>query len=160
MIVLRPNPSQVVLQLAVQNLDGTPKQTLLSAKVRVYHLSGITEVQDLSTTNLTQVGTSNIWRYVWTPASLDVGQYFAEYSLEDIDGATFVDVEDIVIQDFALQADLELIKKVEKGRWKIDQTTDQMIFYDEDGLTPLLTFNLKDINGLPSHINIFERDPV
>jgi len=160
MIVERPNPSQVSLQITARNLDGTPKTSLASATVRVYHLSGVTEVEDLASTALAQVGTSNTWRYVWTPGALDVGQYFAEFALEDSDGATFVDVEGIVVQDFALQVDVELIRKIEKGRWRIDQTTDKMYFYDEDGTTVLLEFDLKDINGLPSHINIFERDPV
>jgi len=35
-----------------------------------------------------------------------------------------------------------------------------MIFYEEDGVTPKLTFDLKDINGIPSNVNIFERRPV
>jgi len=33
-----------------------------------------------------------------------------------------------------------LMKKVDKNRWKIEN--DQMIIYDDDGYTPLLTFNL------------------
>lgn len=160
MIVERPNPSQVTLQVAVHNLDGTPKTALASAVVRVYHISGVSEVEDLAPTALVQVGSSNTWRFIWTPAVLPVGQYFAEYSLKDSDGATYVDVEGIVIQDFALQVDVELIRKVETGRWRIDQVTDKMYFYDENGVDVLLEFDLKDINGLPSHVNIFERDPV
>ncbi len=160
MIVERPDPSQVLLQVAVQNLDGTPKTVLADAAVRVYHMAGATETVDLSSTPIVQVGSSNIWRYVWAPGALPVGQYFAEYTLEDADGALFVDVEGVVVQDFALQADVELIRKVETGRWRIDQVTDKMYFYDENGTDVILEFDLKDINGLPNHINIFERDPV
>ena len=123
-------------------------------------MNGAIEVEDLASTALAQVGTSNTWRYEWASPTLPVGHYYAEYSLEDTDGAEFVDTEDLVVQDFALQVDVELIRKIEKGRWKIDKVADTMTFYDEDGATPLLTFNLKDIDGLPSHINIFERDPV
>ena len=160
MLIERPNPSQVALQVTAHNLDGTPKTVLASATVRVYHMSGVSEVEDLASTVLAQIGSSNTWRYVWTPVALPVGQYFAEYALEDSDGATHVDVEGIVIQDFALQVDVELIRKVETGRWRIDQVTDKMYFYDENGVDVLLEFDLKDINGLPSHVNIFERDPV
>lgn len=174
MILERPDPTQVVLQATAHNIDGTPKLTLLSATVRVYHVSGGTEISDLGVTALTQVGATSVWRYIWPPASLAVGQYFAEYSLTDTDGAMFVDAEEITVQDFSLQtdlealqgdvtgvmADVELIRKVETGRWKIDQVTDTMTFYDDDGVTPFLTFNLKDIDGLPNHVNIFERDPV
>lgn len=168
MIVERPDPSQLVLQAAAYNLDGTVKTSLASAVVRVYHVNGAgTEVEDLSPITMAQVGSTNFWRYRWTPASLPVGQYFAEYTLVDTDGATFVGSEDVSIQDFASQtdlsgikADVELIRKVETGRWKIDEVTDQMTFYDDDGVTPLLVFDLKNIGGLPDHVNIFERDPV
>lgn len=160
MLVDRPNPEQVVLFATASNVDGTPKTSLSSANVRVYHVSAGSEVEDLASTPLVQVGSSNTWRYIWEPAFLSVGQYFAEYTLVDIDGASFVSVETITIQDFALQVDVEKIRKIETGRWRIDQVTDRMYFYDDDDTTVLLEFDLKDINGLPSHINIFERNPV
>ena len=157
MIIERPNPSQVVLQIAAQNLDGTPKTSLASAQVRVYHLSGVTELPDLASTALVQVGSSNTWRYTWTPSALAAGQYFAEFALEDSDGATFVDVEGISIHDLALQVDVELIREVELGRWKIDAVTNEMIFYKQDNTTEIGRFDLKNLAGLPDHINIFER---
>jgi len=168
-ILSRPDPSQLVLQVAATNLDGTPKTALSSADVRVYHVDGAgAEVEDLASTALTQVGTSSVWRYRWEPSSLDVDQYSVEYTLVDTDSAVFIGLEDLAVEDFALQtnvllteADVALIKKIETGRWKIDDVTDQMIFYDPiDGTTPILTFDLKDLAGLPSSVNIFERDPV
>ena len=33
-----------------------------------------------------------------------------------------------------------MVRKIETGRWKIQGT--QLIIYDEDGVTPLKTFNL------------------
>ena len=160
MIVERPDPAQVVLQVYAQNLDGSPKTSLASANVRVYRVNAAgTEVEELASTALTQVGSTNAWRYRWEPASLAVNQYHAEFTLLDNDGLSFVDTEDLVVQDFALQVDVALIREVETGRWKIDQVTDQMTFYDNTD-TPILTFDLKDIDGLPNHINIFERKPV
>lgn len=44
---------------------------------------------------------------------------------------------------------------IEGGRWKI--IDNQMIFFAQDGITPLLTFNLFDGSGLPSEINVKER---
>jgi hypothetical protein len=160
MLVSRPDPAQLVLQVTANNLDGTPKTSLASADVRVYHVDGAgSEVNDLGSTAMTQVGGSNTWRYRWQPASLAAGQYTAEYSLVDTDGSAFVGLDDVVIEDFALQVDVELIRKVETGRWKLDQVTNVMTFYDDDGVTPLLEFDMKDINGLPSAVNIFERVP-
>jgi len=160
MIVERPDPAQVVLQAYAQNLDGSPKTSLASASVRVYRVNAAgAEVEELASTALIQVGSTNAWRYLWEPASLAVSQYHAEFLLVDNDGLSFVDTEDMVVQDFALQVDVALIREVETGRWKIDQVTDQMTFYDNTD-TPILTFDLKDIDGLPNHINIFERKPV
>jgi hypothetical protein len=167
MTLYRPNPSQVTLYTTAHNIDGTPKTSLASAKVRVYHMDGATETEDLALTNLVQVGTTNTWRYVWLSPGLGIGVYQTEYQLVDNDGAEGVDVDTFVVMDVAQEttlvaaaADITLIKKVETGRWKIDEVTDVMTFYDDDGVTPLLEFNLKDIGGIPSHINIFERDPV
>lgn len=174
MTLYLPNPSQVTLQVSAHNIDGTPKTSLTSATVRVYHMDGVSEVEDLASQNLIQVGSTNVWRYVWTPGSLSVDVYYASYTLVDDDGANFADFETLVVMDVAegadlsalqgdmtgVKADVELIRKIEKGRWRIDKVTDQMIFYDDDDVTPLLTFDLKDIDGLPNHINIFERDPV
>jgi hypothetical protein len=51
-----------------------------------------------------------------------------------------------------------IIRKISTGRWRI--TGNQMIFYDDDEVTPIYTFNLKDSAGQPSSADIFERDPV
>lgn len=51
--------------------------------------------------------------------------------------------------------DVGVIRQVETGRWKIENDT--MIFYDDDGVTPILTFDLKDQAGAPSMENVFER---
>lgn len=45
----------------------------------------------------------------------------------------------VVIEDY--RADITIIKKVEINRWKI--ASNQLVIYDDDGTTPLYTFNLK-----------------
>lgn len=190
MLIERPNPNQLVLQVTANNQDGTPKTELRSARVKVYHVVSGAPVDLLDWTDMTQIGTSNVWKYDWEPSSLAVGQYTIQYALQDMAYAHFSGLEDLVVQDFALQTELEtdisnlqtaiegditdlgdtlgaqlvalqadvtLLKKVARGRWKIDDVLNQMIFYDDDGTTPLLTFDLKDINGLPSSVNVFER---
>jgi hypothetical protein len=57
-----------------------------------------------------------------------------------------------------MQADIDILKQVATGRWRI--TGNQLIFYASDEVTPLYTFDLKDSVGSPSSTNIFERDPV
>lgn len=158
MIIDLPNPAQVNLQVIAQNPDGTQKLDVATANVRVYHMVGAVETDVLTSTAMAQVGATNTWRYVWSPVSLAVGQYIAEYTLVDTTPKTWVGGEDLVVRDFAKQADLEIIKQVETGRWKI--VSNQMIFYDDDGVTPLLTYNLFDDAGLPTMDDVFERVPV
>lgn len=57
-----------------------------------------------------------------------------------------------------LTSDLTLLKKIETGRWKI--VNKQLIMYEQDGVTPLLTFDLKDSAGQPSDVYVYERVPV
>jgi hypothetical protein len=156
-LLLRPNPTQVVLQVLALDPAGAPKLDVVAAAARVYHITGGVEVEDLEWTDLVQVGTSSTWRYVWVPTALAVNQYVVEYQLVDVNAATCALAEDLVIQDIALQTDLALIRQIETGRWRI--TGDQMVFFHEDGTTPILTFDLKDQSGLPTMENVFERAP-
>jgi hypothetical protein len=47
--------------------------------------------------------------------------------------------------------------KILRGRWKIQGT--QLLMYDDDGITILRTFDLRDSQGQPSATNVFERMP-
>lgn len=55
----------------------------------------------------------------------------------------------------AMSASLETIRGFTEGRWHIIGT--QMLFYDRDNTTLLGTFDLNDINGLPTNDAVFER---
>lgn len=162
MIIDTPDPSQVILEALARNQDGTAKTDVSSGVVRVYHMVGAVETEVLSSVALLQVGASSTWRYRWTPTSLASGNYVVEYELTDSDGLVGISVEDLVVEDFAqqstlllMQADLTLVRKIETGRWKI--VGDQMIFYDDDEATPLITFDLKDSIGQPTMADVFER---
>jgi len=43
------------------------------------------------------------------------------------------------------------------GRWKIEQSTNQMVFYKSDNITEIARFDLKDANASASWSNVFER---
>ena len=55
---------------------------------------------------------------------------------------------------------IDFIKQVESGRWKLDRTTNQMIFYKDDNTTELMRFNLYDIDGSPTVSGVAERRKV
>ena len=54
----------------------------------------------------------------------------------------------------------EIVQKlydIEYGRWQIDPTTKQMIFYREDNSTVVARFNLFDNTGAPTVMDVFDR---
>jgi hypothetical protein len=61
-----------------------------------------------------------------------------------------------------ITTDNEFIKNMIGGRWKVDATTSQMIFYEDDNVTEVARFDLYDRFGNPSIVGdeIFERERV
>lgn len=57
----------------------------------------------------------------------------------------------------ALQTSIDEISEILGGRWLIDESTNQLILYESDNTTEIMRFDLKDINGLATHINVYER---
>jgi hypothetical protein len=123
MIIDTENPNSVVLQVLPQNLNGTPKTSLIGASVRVYHIndSGL-EIEDLADTVIIQVPSSYAWRYLWEPILLAPDHYFAEYILIDVDNITAVFVEDIIIMQkcpTVEEIDQELTTNHGIGSWVV-----------------------------------------
>jgi hypothetical protein len=58
------------------------------------------------------------------------------------------------------EASVDLMRKINTNKQEIDVVNNQLIVYDDDGLTPLITFNLFDRNGNPSGLEVFKREPV
>ena len=78
-------------------------------------------------------------------------------------GITQQDKKDIAVEVWGLESRgeaIDITRKLNTGRWKIDTNTNQMIFYDPDSDGPLFIFDLKDAAGNPAVKNIVERVPV
>ena len=54
--------------------------------------------------------------------------------------------------------DIDFIKQIEGGKWTIDTSTKQMIFYSPDNTTEIARFNLYDENGQPNYETIYTRE--
>lgn len=54
---------------------------------------------------------------------------------------------------------LELLLKYETNKTKIDKINFTLTIFDDDGVTPLTVFDLKDSTGSPSIVEICERVP-
>lgn len=86
------------------------------------------------------------------------------YIIWDLNGTSYTAGEEINIYDYGSDDDIQEIKTIvqdildmEMGRWKIDENTNQMIFYRADNVTEIARFSLHDIVGNDAYINIFER---
>ena len=157
-IIASRDQAQIVIQTAFSEPDGTIKTNISSATARVYQIISGAEVDVLAETELLQVGTTNKYRYVWEPASLDVGEYWVDYNSSDTDLNLSRVTEQFVVLNAPTYDDYERLRKVSEGRWKI--TGNQIIYYDDDGETPFLTFDTYNRIGSPAMANIMERVPV
>jgi len=160
MIIDNTNTSQIILEILLEDFDGSLKNNITSAKVRVYYILSNQEVDILYSIDLLNISTGK-YRYVWNPDNISTGYYIIEYTIIDEDSISAIFLEDLIINDISdistIKDNVDIIRKIETGRWKILNNT--MIFYDDDGTTPFLTFDLKNSNGVSSNIDVFERVP-
>ncbi|MGZ8924262.1 MAG: hypothetical protein ACXW2E_00130 [Nitrososphaeraceae archaeon] len=69
------------------------------------------------------------------------------------------DTSNVMISQTALTTLINTLLKYERNRTKIDKNQYTLTVYDNDGITPLTVFNLKDNLGNPSINEVFERNP-
>lgn len=69
------------------------------------------------------------------------------------------DTATIMVNETAVVILLDTILKYQRNRTRIDTANAQLVIYDDDGTTPLTTFDLKDFNGMPSVQEVCERIP-
>lgn len=69
------------------------------------------------------------------------------------------DTASILVSESAIVIMLDTLLKYQRNRTRIDTTNAQLVIYDDDGTTPLTTFDLKDFNGMPSVQEVCERIP-
>jgi len=117
---------------------------LLSAHTNPLTMGGMVNVLNTRTTN-----TYNLLNGVDFKLDLNIAK--TDIVLEDIDSVMS-----------SLQMAIEIINgilKYNKNRTKINNSTKTLTVYDDDGVTPLQIFDLKDFNGVASITEIAERVP-
>lgn len=70
------------------------------------------------------------------------------------------DTTTISLNDATLASMLSTLLKYQRNRTRIDLTAAQLVIYDDDGATPLTTFNLRDFSGMPNVQEVCEKIPV
>ena len=73
---------------------------------------------------------------------------------------TNTNVQQLVLDSIAIQSLLNLLLKYEKNRTKIDKVAKTLTVYQDDGITVLKVFELKDSTGALSITEVVERNPL
>ena len=84
------------------------------------------------------------------------GDYQQDYVVS-CDGGVILDL-DVRFQEGTVDMSGAFMEQIESGRWRIQNN--QMIFYDKDNVTPIITFNLTDGDGNPTSDKVAERIPI
>lgn len=127
--------------------NGTP-QTGLSPKIDIWKLDGTQVINNQSCTEIA----GGFYYYNFTTYDEDV-----DYCIR-VDGTATLSGNDRYQFSTNETAGVGNILKISKNNWKIKNN--QMLMYDDDGVTALYTFNLKDAIGNPSSNEVFERDKI
>lgn len=73
--------------------------------------------------------------------------------------ATFSNVENLLLDVADVESLVNLVRKYHTNRTRIDTTAKTLTVFDDDGVTPLRVFTLRDGSGTPNTDEVCERDP-
>jgi len=93
---------------------------------------------------------------VWNETLID---HIDSGSTGEVLAQTKANTATLVVNEVTIFTLLDTLLKYQRNRTKIDLPNNQLIIYDDDCVTPLTTFNLKDFNGMPSVAEVCERIP-
>lgn len=82
---------------------------------------------------------------------LDISPQFSGSIVWSVNGNTSVYATE------EIKTDQRIGRLIHTGRWKIDASDKQMIFYEDDNTTIVARYDLKDRNGTASIDEVFER---
>jgi len=82
---------------------------------------------------------------------LDLSTQFSGSIVWSVNGNTSVYATEEV------KIDQKMARYIHTGRWQVDETTNQMIFYQDDNITEIARYDLFDRDGVSSINELFER---
>ena len=56
-----------------------------------------------------------------------------------------------------VKIDQKMARYIHTGRWTVDSSTNQMVFFQDDNTTVIARYNLFDSSGSPSFTEVFDR---
>ena len=127
---------------------GTGKGGISTVGYRIYSSAGA-----LSGSRVTSgVGEVRSGSGIYS-GSVHISNNFTGYLLWDSGESTPI----YASEDIDVISIVENTKQMTSGKWRIDSSSNQMIFYGEDNVTEISRFNLFDSSGSPSVSSVFSR---
>lgn len=133
-----------VLQTA--NLGKGYADRTTDIRYSIYNTLGV-ETTSATNTGIYQIGSST-------------GLYGVELNLNNLFSGSIVwsiDGNSSVYATEEIKIDQKMARYIHTGRWIIDESSKQMIFYEDDNTTEIVRYDLKDRDGNASIDEIFER---
>ncbi len=135
--------------LQTSNLGKGYADRTSDIRYSIYNTLG-TETTSATNTGVYQLGTSTGLYGV----ELNLNNRFSGSIVWSVDGNTNVYATE------EIKMDQKMARFIHTGRWIIDENTNQMVFYEDDNVTEIARYDLKDRDGNPSIDEIFERTRV
>lgn len=114
-------------------------------------------IDPVGSTTLTPSDISDIVDGVWNEPGTS---HLIPGTMGAYQNETHADTQQILIDTTTILSLVSTLLKYENNRTKIDKVAKTLTIYDNDGITPLKVFDLKDSTGVPSVTEVCERLPV
>ena len=140
-----------VCQLSLLNIEIQPFYIREKRKSEPNELKAITDITDYIRSN--KVSKCNLLPlYIINHTDMTNTEVYGYVTVQTSQSANETKIDTAITQ-------ATLARKHLTNRDKIDEDTNTLIRYDDDGTTPLVTFDLEDQDGTAASTNIFEKVP-
>ena len=133
-----------------------------TVKIDIYRLSD--DFLTVSGVNVSEISSTGTFKYLFDTTVTEKTEFLLimNNGITDKKGKLVLggypdDITDLL---GSMETDLTFIKEIEGGRWKINTSTKQMIFYNEAGTVEVAKFQLYDKDHIHSYVNVMERERV
>lgn len=159
--------SPAYIPFTAQFVGGSGKTNPTSINLIIYEESGadssfdVTKIASSPFTPTQIDGKTGYYGSMINKTELTANKFYIALWEVTVDGVQIARQKEYQVIDSdttiisTINTNLVHLKQSVQGRWKI--LNNQLIFYDSDETTPLLTYNLKDAAGDPTSTNPVER---
>ncbi len=167
MDIIYLDKSPAYIPFTAQLVGGSGKTNPSAANLIIYEEAGAdasfdsTQISSSPFSPAQVNGKTGLWGSLVDKTELTANKFYIALWEFTVDGVNIAKVEEYQVIDSdttnvdSILTKLVHLKQSVQGRWKI--FNNQLIIYDSDETTPLLTYDLKDAAGDPTSTNPVER---